>query len=439
MSSEDPFASFETDRTFLMPSPGQRAARPPGEGDPAAAGLAGAPLEPQVPVEALIPAAGLNPIVIAASPLLNAVPQLRASLTHPNPIGLREVLAQGIRAFEAKAKASGVEAQKVIAARYVLCTFLDETAASTPWGTGVWGKQSLLVMFHNETWGGEKVFQLMAKLAENPGANRDLLELLYVVLALGFEGRYRVLDNGRAQLELLRERLLVMLRNQRGEYERELSPHWRGVEAKKNVMSLLPMWVVIAIAGLLALGLYLGLLMSLNAKSDPLYAEIQGLRVKAPLAPPPKPVTAAPKPRLAGFLEPEVNAGLVAVADYGDRSVITIKGDGFFEPGSATVADKVLPLLVRIGEALNSVQGSVLITGHTDSQPIRSARFPSNWHLSQERALAVQRLLASSVKLERMKAEGRADSEPVAGNATPQDRAKNRRVEITLFVAKPGN
>jgi len=126
------------------------------------------------------------------------------------------------------------------------------------------------------------------------------------------------------------------------------------------------------------------------------------------------------------------------VADFGDRSVITIRGDGFFEPGSATVADKVLPLLVRIGEALNSVQGSVLIIGHTDNQPIRSARFPSNWHLSQDRALAVQKLLSSSVAPERMKAEGRADSEPIANNATPADRAKNRRVEITLFVAKPG-
>ena len=439
MSNEDPFASFESDRTFLMPSPGQRAARAAQDGDPAPVGRAG-PHEPQVPVEALIPSAGLNSLIIAASPLLNAVPQLRASLTHPNPIGLRETLAHGIRAFEAKAKASGVEPQKVIAARYVLCTFLDETAASTPWGgSGVWSKQSLLVVFHNETWGGEKVFQLMAKLAENPGANRDLLELLYVVLALGFEGRYRVLDNGRSQVELLRERLLVMLRNQRGEYERELSPHWRGVEAKKNVISLLPMWVVIAVAGLLAVGIYLGLSLNLNANSDPMYAEIQALRTQAQPVVAPKATTAAPKPRLAAFLEPEIKAGLVAVGDFGDRSVITIRGDGFFEPGSATVADKVLPLLIRIGEALNSVPGSVLITGHTDNQPIRSARFPSNWHLSQERALAVQQLLATAVKPERMKAEGRAESEPVAGNATPQDRARNRRVEITLFVAKPGN
>ena len=54
-------------------------------------------------------------------------------------------------------------------------------------GSGAWARLSLLVMFHNETWGGEKVFQLLARLAEDPAGNRDLLELMHVVLALGFE------------------------------------------------------------------------------------------------------------------------------------------------------------------------------------------------------------------------------------------------------------
>lgn len=436
MSNDDPFGSFEpADRTFIMPSPGQRGQRPQ---QPAQAAQPAQGFEQPVSLDNLIPETALNPLVAAASPLLNLVPQLRGSVSHPNPAGLRETLAQGIRTFETRAKAAGIEPNKVIAARYVLCTLLDETAASTPWGgSGTWAKQSLLVMFHNETWGGEKVFQLLAKLAENPGANRDLLELMYVVLALGFEGRYRVLDNGHAQLEQLRERLLGMIRNQRGEYERELSPKWRGIQIKKSIGAMLPAWVVFAVVGVVGVGLYLLLSLSLNTKSDPVFADIQALRAKAPA--PVKIVSApAPKPRLAGFLEPEIKAGLVSVADYGDRSVISIKGDGLFEPGSATVDDRKLPLFVRIGDALNSVEGNILVTGHTDNQPIRSARFPSNWHLSQERAISVHQLLTANVKPERMKAEGRADAEPIANNDSPANRAKNRRVEITLFVAKPG-
>src|SRR5690606_30881500 len=104
---------------------------------------------------------------------------------------LRARLVEAVRAFERKAAQAGVEPRKLVAARYVLCTFLDEAATSTPWGgSGAWARQSLLVSFHNETWGGEKVFQLLARLAEDPAGNRDLLELMHVVLALGFEGRF---------------------------------------------------------------------------------------------------------------------------------------------------------------------------------------------------------------------------------------------------------
>ena len=90
---------------------------------------------------------------------------------------------------------------------------LDEAAADTPWGgAGIWGRHSLLAEFHNEASGGEKVFQLMARLAEKPEANLDLLELIYATITLGFEGRYRVIDNGRMQLEAVRARLAQVIR-----------------------------------------------------------------------------------------------------------------------------------------------------------------------------------------------------------------------------------
>jgi type VI secretion system protein ImpK len=434
MSQDDPFAAFEGDRTLVMPSPGGRGPTPQPGG--------AAPVRPasEPTLMSAVLNVGMNPLLSAANPLLDLVPELRTTLHHADPAGLKEALAHNIRQFESRAKAAGVAPEKVVAARYVLCTLLDETAASTPWGgSGVWGRHSLLVMFHNEAWGGEKFFQLLAKLAENPAGNRDMLELMYVCLALGFEGRYRVLDNGRQQLEAVRERLAQMLRNQRGEYERDLSPHWRGAPVKKRALfESLPLWVAGAIAGLLLVGAYSYFAVKLNTDSDPLFAAIQGIRVQAPAprvaaAPPP----AAPvKPRLAGFLKPEIDAGLVAVRDENNRSVITIRGDGFFEPGSATIADKVLPLLGRIAEALNAVPGQVLITGHTDSVPIRSARFPSNWHLSQERAKSVLQLLGDTVAPARLSAEGRADSEPVAPNDTKENKARNRRVEITLYPAR---
>jgi len=154
------------------------------------------------------------------------------------------------------------------------------------------------------------------------------------------------------------------------------------------------------------------------------------VKTAAIAAPTPPPAA----PRLAGLLDNDIKAGLIQVNDLADRSVVTIKGDGLFGPGSAEVSSELRPLVLRIGEALQRMKGQVLVTGHTDNQPIRSLRFPSNWHLSQARAEAFRNLLAERVEIGRLRAEGRADAEAVADNATPAGRAKNRRVEVTLMV-----
>ena len=446
----DPFAAFESDRTVIKPGTGRGAQPAPPGGAPQAPGRgappggaprveAGGGKEAPLALDALM-SASLNPLVSAASPLLSAAPRIRAMVQHANPAGLKEALADGIRKFEQQARAEGLPNEQVIAARYILCTLLDESAASTPWGgSGVWSGQSLLVLFHNETWGGEKVFQLMSKLAENVPANRNLLELMYVALAFGFEGRYRVLNDGKAQLDSLRARLSQMLRGgNRADTDRTLSPRWEGVPAQVvRLRDGLPMWVVASLAGLILLGVYLALTYSLNSASDNVFTTLQGLDVKPPAmtaAPPPPPPPAA-APRLATFLKGEVDQGLVQVRDLSDRSIVIIKGDGFFEPGSSQIADRTLPLLARIAEGLKATPGTVLITGHTDNQPIRTLRYPSNWHLSQDRANAVKTLLAESgIKAERMRAEGKADAEPVDPSPTPAARARNRRVEITLIV-----
>ena len=96
-------------------------------------------------------------------------------------------------------------------------------------------------------------------------------------------------------------------------------------------------------------------------------------------------------------------------------------------------------MLQRIAEALSEVSGPVLITGHSDNIPIRSVRYPSNWHLSQARAQGVLAVIANRVPGNRLRSEGRADAEPVAPNDTPANRARNRRVEITLITGvNPG-
>lgn len=429
-SSDDPFAQLDGQRTFIRPKPGGWVAPRPADSDTQSGARESS--------DAAVAEHGLNPLLALANRLLLLAPQIRQTRHVADPAALRQSLSQGIRDFATEAQARGIPAERVMAARYVLCTVLDEAAADTPWGgSGVWGRHSLLASFHNEAFGGEKVFQLMARLAENPATHRDLLELIYAATTLGFEGRYRIIENGPAQLGLVRDKLAQIVRQQRGPYPQALAQHWP-VQATRQALTLswLPLAAAAAVALLLLAGIYIAFSMSLRDASEPVYGRIQGLRLVSPVAPVAQP---AAQPRLAQFLQSEIKAERVAVRDEVDRSVITLRGEGLFAGGSATLEAARAALLLRIAQALARQPGQVLVTGHTDNSPMRSARFPSNWHLSEERAQAVQRLLVSGgVPAERTSAEGRADGEPLVANDSPGNKALNRRVEITLMVARTG-
>ncbi|MFN4266657.1 MAG: DotU family type VI secretion system protein [Aquabacterium sp.] len=429
----DPFAAIDTGRTFIMPTPGARPAGPTGADMPPPSPFhTGA----DVAADVTAPDSGLNPLVALANPLLALIPQIKQTIHLSDPSALKEQMAQGLREFEGKARAAGIASERVLAARYILCTVLDEAAASTPWGgEGQWARHNLLVTFHNESYGGDKVFQLMAKLAEDAQGNRDLLELIYAVLTLGFEGRYRIVEGGKAQLEAVRDRLAQILKSARGGYSPALAQNWAGQpQARRVMLSWLPLWVSAAVTGLVLLAIYLGLTFSLGGESDPVFGQIQSLRLTPPAPPNPIP---APKPRIAQYLQADIKTDVLSVRDEIDRSVIIMRGDGLFEAGSASLSDNREALMKRVAHALSQVKGQILITGHTDNQPIRSMRFPSNWHLSQERADAVRDILASNgVGADRIRAEGRADGEPVVDNTTAANRALNRRVEVILFAAR---
>jgi type VI secretion system protein ImpK len=449
VSASDPNnLSQDPDRTVLIPVPGgRRSAAGQTGGDAtvivdaprtsaAANAPASAPQGPAAPVR--LHGDGLNPLVRAANPLLDLVQPLRQMALHPDVEALRMQLVQEIKSFETAARAAQVDHSLIAVARYALCTLLDETISSTPWGGGgVWASRSLLVAFHNEAFGGEKFFMILQKLGQDPKANLMALELMYLCLALGLEGRYRVVEGGRSQLEALRERLQQLIAQQRPPVESELSVHWKGASGKGEALwRMVPVWVLGAAAAVILIALQLVLANRLGNASDPVFANLLSFKpASAPArAAVPQPAPAAP--RVAGFLAPEIAQKLVTVVESADRSIITLRGDGVFASGSGEVAAAYLPLVARIGEALKTVPGKVQVVGHTDNlRPGLSARFPSNYELSAARASAVRDLLAAQAgPADRYRVEGRADAEPLAPNTSAENRARNRRVEITLFT-----
>lgn len=433
MSSKPPAAGplsdpFGSGRTIIVPQPGARAAAVTAEA--VAQPRIGADVArdfPQLPI-------GLNPLLALANEILALVPALRQTVHHDDPAALKDQLAYAIREFERRARGEGVASERVNAACYILCTVLDEAASATPWGgSGIWARQSLLVSFHNEAIGGEKVFQLMARLAENVPANRDLLELIYASLAVGFEGRYRAIEGGQAQLDAIRERLAHLLRSAGGDYPRALAQNWASAARRANPLaSWLPLWVTLAIASALLTITYLALSFNLAARSDSALTPLQGLAL--PHAPPVAAAAVAiARPRLAQFLADDIQAERVRVLDQVDSSVVTVRGDGLFESGSALPEASSRELLMRIADALGKVPGSVVVAGYTDDQRIRSVRYPSNYELSKARAEAVREILIDrGLPPDRVIAEGHGEADPIAPNVSAENRAQNRRVEITL-------
>src|SRR5262245_1768413 len=178
---------------------------------------------------------GATPLLQAATPLLVPAGRLRTTRSYPDVAGLRRQTLEEIRRFEDRARAAGVSSETVVAARYALCAALDEAVLSTPWGNqSEWAAQTLLVQLHREAWGGEKFFEMLDRISNDPSRHIDLMELQYACIALGFSGKFQVLEQGQARLDEVQHELFRKIRSFRGSPEAELSPHWRGVQDRRN-------------------------------------------------------------------------------------------------------------------------------------------------------------------------------------------------------------
>jgi type VI secretion system protein ImpK len=418
----------DPERTLLIPRPGGRAATAKsGE----AAGLA--PVQ-SATLQHLV--AGINPLLVAAGPLLALSAQLRATTSHSDRPGLQRQLLGLIGEFEERARASGVSRPQVAAARYLLCTFIDEVIAATPWGAHApAGTRGLLQEFHEDESGADKVFELLERLSSDANANAPLLELFYVCIALGLQGRYAQRPNGRAELDEWSARLLERLRPATSAAgARTLSLRWAGQSSRAPTFTLVPLWMAVVVGAALVIGALMWLSTRLSHQAAPLLQQLHDVHASLATAP----VAAVAKPRVAPLLADDLNAAALEVSDEAQRSVITLAADSLFAAGTAQLLPAQRERIGRIARALAGLPGRVEVLGHTDDQAAESLRFPSNWHLSRERAQAVANaLIEQGLPALRVRAEGRAETEPRVANESTAARARNRRVEVLLVLPRP--
>lgn len=436
MSQDDPFGlseDRERTRIRMVATPMPRAAAVPAASAPARR-LRSHP----------------NKLVNAFSALLEFAPELESALPPDNPEALRTRLQEELVRARDTAVAGGSSLDRADQAAWSVAALLDDLALNTPWGgASAWPRQPLVVMLRGDVDAGAQFFSRLEELERHPNRDREMLELQYLCMALGFRGKYRVPGRaGDRSLNAVRVAAARFLRDADAA-DAPFSPNWRGVVAADEPQRFtVPIWVMGALAAVVATGIYVALQMSLSNQALQLSALVRALppAERAELLRSTPQAEAPPVEKVDFALLPEFQAAApegLRPALSGTESVSLAKlviqatNPELFQSSRAELTDGFQPLIASVAKVILDNQeliGNITVVGHTDGIPLqRSNPLSTNQRLSEARAETIADLLVhSGVPAERVKSEGRAATDPVADDATREGRALNRRVEVLV-------
>ncbi|ELY1985708.1 type VI secretion system protein TssL, long form [Vibrio harveyi] len=395
---------------------------------------------PEVVNNDSVVAFGSNPILAEANGILSIIGQIRATASHSDVLFLKETLAQKLRDYENRLRQQNINLETIDTARYCLCCAIDEAVLNTNWGSqSTWSHDSLLTSFYSSSQGGEAFFQHLETCMSFPETQLDLLELMYVCMSLGFVGQYRLEKNGLETHRRLRKQVVSVLKSNGRGLQQRLSDN---IESRllngSQVAERAPLWVVCSVTLAILVCIFMFFSYDLNKASNQTFASLINLISpnQTEMAPTSDSQVIKVAERVSMYLATEINKELVTVEALSDRVRISLKAQDLFESGSAEVVEYIQPVISKLSRTLETTEGKILVTGHTDDNPIFTSKYPSNWHLSLARATAMsEQLIANSALEGRVLPEGLGDARPLAENSTDENRAFNRRIEIDLMVA----
>src|SRR5579863_4418398 len=402
-----------------------------------------APASPHVSVD-LVAIPG-NPLSRASASLLLLLGRLRASLSRAGSGQLMDQVAQSIVQFEADARGAGVPPEQIVSAKYALAATADDIVQNLPTDDRqLWTKYSMLVRFFGERTGGVRFFQELDRAKQNPALNLGLLEVMHACLSLGFEGVYRTSAGGVGTLQGIRRDIYETIRRVHSKTIEDLSPHWRGqtIALVANRFRV-PVWSGAALACLILLGVYLVLRNFLSDEAEALALKMAGLTPNTELTiaretvvkPPPDPPkrVSTQLERIRAALADEIMAGKLSADQTATTIFVRIGNVVLFPSGEAKVSASFAPIAAKIAKTLEKEPGDIHVDGYSDTDPIKTVTFPSNWELSEARAKSVAAMLKPGLsKPERVIVAGKGSDNPIAPNDTPENKSKNRRVEISI-------
>ena len=395
-----------------------------------------------------------NALVAGFAALLELAPELERPTPPAQPDALRARMFDNLIDARDATVGMGVSLTRANQAAWFVAALIDDLALNTPWGGhSDWPRQSLVAELSGEVDAGTRFFDRVDEFLRHPTRDREMLELAYYCVGLGFRGKHRVQGTtGDGALMGLRAQIARTLRDADRDAT-TLSPHWQGVAAPDEPRRFaVPLWTVALAAVALVTAIHVGLGLQLGRKGEQLYALADRLPpaeraaiirpVRDTLAPPPEltlePVVMELLPEFQAKAPPETAAALGGREDA-SLTVLVVRGTApeVFRSARADLNDIYVPLIASVAQVIvenAEVIGKVTVIGHTDSIPVQASNpFASNQGLSEARAAEITRLLVEGgVPAELVASEGRADAEPVADNGTKAGRAQNRRVEIKI-------
>lgn len=405
----------------------------------------------KIPLADALRASGLgeggstNPLLASAANLLILLGRLRTGLVEMQSAPLLEHVAREIDLFERNALQKGVPPDDVRDAKYALSATADDIVQNLPGADrGMWLEYSMGAQFFGERNSGVGFFQRMDAAMKAPGQKFHLLELMLTCLSLGFEGQYRAMPNGTADLARIRAAIYDTLRRVQPRADEDISVRWLPVVLRgKTRRGGPPIWAIAGVGALMVVALFATLSTLLARQSDlteqgiaAMHFDLRPVAIERtePVVRKPEPPKTSQLDRLRTALAAPIESGEVEV-DVKNEWIFVRVGDYLqFAPGSAELRSDFQQLAATIGAALDDEFGPVRVVGHTDSvKPSGRGRYKTNQDLSEARATTVAEILKTVLAdPDRIAAEGKGAVDPIADNGTKEGQARNRRVEIMI-------
>jgi type VI secretion system protein ImpK len=197
-----------------------------------------------------------SPLLFASKEIFKETYRLKNKESVPNVHGLSKIMIDELDKFSNIAMEQGVDANQILMARYILCTFVDEMLSSASWATdNAWAGVSLLNHYYEEGEGGDKFFQLLLRFEEQPTEFIYVMELAYVCLSFGYGGKYKSKNSSIQDLGAIKENLYRQIKTTKPKKEKFYANH-PAAQRHHKLYSKLSRKIILTVALLLMVVIY---------------------------------------------------------------------------------------------------------------------------------------------------------------------------------------